>query len=69
MHPQDARREVAAARTWLTQLRFVGTRGWSEIASWYSVYPTYDEAVEAAELAVEQAEERLVAELSSNAVE
>jgi hypothetical protein len=65
----DARQNVAAARSWLAQLRFVGTRGWSEIASWYSAYPTHDEAVEAAELAVEQAKERLLAELSSNAVE
>jgi hypothetical protein len=65
----DARRELAVARSWLSEVRLAGKNGWSEIAFWYSAYSTYGEAVEAAELAVEQAEERLAAELLSNAVE
>ncbi len=63
MRLHEARRDVFSARSWLDLVRFVGKTGWSELAYWYEAYPTYDEAKEVAEVAVEQAEERLAAEL------
>jgi hypothetical protein len=63
----DAWRDVTVARRSLTEVRSAGRRAWLvEHTSRDSAYPTYVEALEAAELAVDQAEERLAAELSSN---
>jgi hypothetical protein len=57
----DARRDVTVARSLLTEVRSAGRRAWLEHTSQDSAYPTYVEALEAAEPAVEQAEERLAA--------
>ncbi len=63
MQLHEAQRAVHAAQSWRDLLRFVGRRGWSGLAYWHSVYPTFEEALEAADIALEQAEERLAAEL------
>ena len=65
MRLHDARQDVFRAQSWRDVVRSVGNRGWSGFAEWSSAYPTYDEAVEAAEVALEQAEERLAAELEA----
>jgi hypothetical protein len=63
-----ARREVAEAWSWVDKVRFVGRNGWPEVAEWYNAQATYEETLEAAEVAFEQAEERLATELMSSRI-
>ena len=69
MRLHAARRDVHAAQGWLATIRSFGPKGWSRLADWSERYPTYEEALEAAELAFAQAEERLAAELIAELVE
>jgi hypothetical protein len=65
MGMNGVRREVAKARSRVEKLRFVGKGGWSEVVYSYDADATYEEALEAAEVALAQAEELLAAELTS----